>query len=124
MVRRAGMLQMVSEPVVGRCASEDAGPPRGVDWSGPGFDRVEVEPVPTVPVMFRVQFQFLGGTGTHVYPTVQAPHHTNNKISIVSSVLVSAIEQSLHNCRRPPSSIVVSFSALIILKNGSQLQCV
>ncbi|KAK1431437.1 hypothetical protein QVD17_07896 [Tagetes erecta] len=29
MVRRAGMLQMVSEPVVGRCASEDAGPPRG-----------------------------------------------------------------------------------------------
>ncbi|KAK1429468.1 hypothetical protein QVD17_11677 [Tagetes erecta] len=32
MVRRAGMLQMVSEPVVGRCASEDAGLPRGVDW--------------------------------------------------------------------------------------------
>ncbi|KAK1414866.1 hypothetical protein QVD17_30627 [Tagetes erecta] len=35
MVRRAGMLQMVSEPVVGRCASEDAGPPRGVDWAAP-----------------------------------------------------------------------------------------
>ncbi|KAK1433529.1 hypothetical protein QVD17_10440 [Tagetes erecta] len=28
----AGLLQMVSEPVVGRCASEDAGPPRDELW--------------------------------------------------------------------------------------------
>ena len=26
-----GLLQMVSEPDTGRCANEDAGPPRGVD---------------------------------------------------------------------------------------------
>ena len=35
-----GLLQMVSEPVIGRCASEDAGPSRGwivrsrVGWRG------------------------------------------------------------------------------------------
>ena len=30
-----GLLQMVSEPGSGRCASEDAGPPRGVDCEVP-----------------------------------------------------------------------------------------
>ena len=30
-----GMLQMVSEPVIGRCVSEDVGPPREVDCEIP-----------------------------------------------------------------------------------------
>ena len=30
-----GLLQMVSEPDIGRCASEDAGPPKKVDYEIP-----------------------------------------------------------------------------------------